>query len=372
MYRLLRTVFLGCAVVATAVAQGQYATLPLGAAAPDFALEGVDGKTYALKDFADAKVLVVVFTCVHCPTATLAQDRIKQLAADYRERGVAVVAISSSSPEGVRLDEFGWTDLDDSFASMKIRAEAEGYNYPYLYGGGGTQAVCQAYGPVATPHFFVFDAARTLRYEGRLDDDERGKNVKVRYVRDAIDALLAGRAPAVTRTKVVGCSTKWFSKAPQVRAFMDRLAAEPVTLLKADAAVLKTLRTNPTEKVRVVSFWATWCSPCVAEFADFVETARMYRTRAFEFVSVAVNRPDEEAKVLDFLTKQHASNPNYLFASDDRETLMAAFDGDWRGEVPYTVVLAPGGRVIYRETGTVDLLAMRRAILKELNTHQAW
>lgn len=356
----------------TLAAPAQFKTLPLGAPAPDFALEGVDGKTYALKDFDAAKVLVVVFTCVHCPTAILAQDRIKQLVTDYKDKGVAVVAISSSSPKGVRLDEFGWTDLDDSFASMKIRARDEGYNHPYLNGGAGTQAVCQAYGPAATPHFFIFDAERRLRYEGRQDDDERGKNVKVSYVRDAIDAILAGREPPVTRTKVVGCSTKWFNKEPQVKAFMERLAAQPVSLEPADAGVLRALRENKTDKVRVVNFWATWCAPCITEFPDFVETARMYRTRAFEFVSVAVNKPDERGRVLEFLQKQQASNPNYLFATDDRDQLMNAFDPAWQGEVPYTVVIAPGGEVIHKETGSVDPLALRRAILKELNVHRAW
>lgn len=371
MKRVLFAV-LAAASLARAAEPVQVKTLPLGADAPGFSLPAVDGKTYALKDFAAARALVVVFTCVHCPTAILAQDRIKQLVTDYRDKGVALVAISSSSPKGARLDEFGWTELDDSFASMKIRAKQEGYNYPYLYDGDEPQAVCQAYGPVATPHFFVFDAARKLRYEGRLDDDERGGNVKTGFVRDAIDAVLAGRDPAVARTKVVGCSTKWFTKEPQVKAFMERLAAEPVTLAKADEAALKELRENKSGKVRLVNFWATWCAPCIVEFPDFVETSRMYRTRQFEFVSVSVNKPEEEGQVLAFLKKQQASNRNLIFASDDRDRLMEAFDKEWQGAVPFTVVLAPDGRVVYRQTDSVDPLELRRAILKELNAHKPW
>lgn len=350
----------------------QFKPLPIGASAPDFALPAVDGKTYALKDFAAAKVLVLVFTCVHCPTAILAQDRIKQLVNDYKDKGVAVVAISSSSPKGVRLDEFGWTDLDDSFASMKIRAKDEGYNYPYLYDGDGTQAVCQAYGPAATPHFFIFDADRKLRYEGRQDDDERGKNVKVSYVRDAIEAVLAGKEPPVTNTKVVGCSTKWFYKEPQVQAFMDKLAALPVTLEKADDAALKDLRENKTDKVRLVNFWATWCAPCCVEFPDFVTIARMYRTRPFEFVSVSLDKPEDQEKVLGFLKKQQAANRNLIFASDDRDKLINAFDKSWSGAVPFTVLIAPGGKIAYQEMDSVDLLALRRAIMKELNAIHPW
>src|SRR3954469_324362 len=111
------------------------APLEIGAAAPDFRLPGVDGKTYALADFADAKVLVVVFTCNHCPTAQAYEGRIAKLHADYRDKGVAVVAISPNDPEAVRLDELGYTDLGDSFQEMKIRAKDRGYSYPYLYDG---------------------------------------------------------------------------------------------------------------------------------------------------------------------------------------------------------------------------------------------
>lgn len=346
--------------------------LAIGAPAPDFTLPAVDGKSYALKDFADAKVLVVFFTCVHCPTAILAQDRIKQMVADYKDKGVAVVAISSSSPRGVRLDEYGWTDLDDSFESMKIRARDEGYTYPYLYDGDGTQAVCQAYGPAATPHFFIFDADRKLRYEGRQDDDERGRNVKVSYVRDAIDAVLAGREPPVTNTKVVGCSTKWFYKEPQVQAFMDKLAALPVTIEPLDEAGMQALRENKTDKLRLVNFWATWCSPCVVEFPELVTIARMYRTRAFEFVSVSMDKPEDQEKVLGFLKQQQAANRNLIFASDDRDRLINAFSKDWPGAVPFTVLIAPGGEILYQETGSVELLTLRRTILKELNARRPW
>src|ERR1700752_930901 len=108
-------------------------TLALGSAAPDFKLPGVDGKTYRLKDFADAKVLVVLFTCNHCPTAQAYEGRIIKMHADYKDRGVALVAISPNDPRAVRLDELGYTDLSDSLAEMKIRARDRGLRFPYLY-----------------------------------------------------------------------------------------------------------------------------------------------------------------------------------------------------------------------------------------------
>ena len=169
-------------------------SLSLGATAPDFNLPGVDGRSWALKDFAEAKALVVIFTCNHCPTAQYYEERVKEIAAEYKSKGVALVAIMPNDPKSVRLDELGWTDLSDSFVEMKLRAQERGFNFPYLYDG-DTEAVSRAYGPVATPHAFVFDAARKLRYAGAIDDSERVQHVKQHYLRDALDALPAGKAP---------------------------------------------------------------------------------------------------------------------------------------------------------------------------------
>jgi peroxiredoxin len=363
------------AAVATLIqgraAETAYPTLPLGAPAPDFSLPGVDGRNHALKDFAAAKALFVVFTCTHCPTAQYYEERIQQLASNYQAKGVAVIAISPNDPQSVRLDELGWSDLGDSFDEMKLRAKARQFTFPYLYDG-DTETVSRAYGPVATPHAFVFDAARKLRYVGAIDDSERPQHVKKHYVRDALDALLAGQEPTVTQTKVVGCSVKWAGKADAVQAYLTRLAAEPVSLAPADAAALKALRQGNTNKFRLVNFWATWCAPCVAEFHEFVTINRMYRHRDFELVLVSLNRPDEEQQVREFLKKQQASCRNLIFASADREKLIDAFDPSWQGEVPYTVLLAPDGKIVYRETGSIDPLALKRALVKAMNERKPW
>ena len=357
------------AAVALADAQ-KIEALAIGAAAPDFTLPGVDGRDWSLADFREAKAFVVIFTCNHCPTAQAYEERMKKIVEDYKAKGVAVVAISPNDPKSVRLDELGYTDLGDSFDDMKVRAKDAAFNFPYLYDG-DTEAVSRAYGPATTPHAFVFDAQRKLRYVGRIDDSERESLVKVQDVRAALDAVLAGREPEIAQTKAFGCSVKWAGKGEQVKAYMDKLAKEPVSVEPVDAAGLAELRKGEGSKVRLVIFWATWCGPCVTEFPDLVEISRMYRNREFEFVTVAANFPDEKNEVLKFLTKQQASNRNLLFGTTEKYKLMEAFDKGWKGALPYTVLLGPKGEELWKQEGPIDPLALKRAIVKAIGREMA-
>jgi len=342
-----------------------FPTLPLGASAPDFKLPGVDGKKHSLKDFRKSPILVVVFTCNHCPTAQYYEERLKKIAEDYKGRGVALVAISPNDPKSVRLDELGYTDLSYSFQEIKIRARYKKLNYPYLYDG-DTEEVSRAYGPVATPHAFVFDKQRKLRYCGRVDDSERPEYVKVSDLRNALDALLAGREVELKQTKVFGCSIKWAGKSDSVKQFMDRLASEPVSVEMVDAEGLKRLREGDSAKLRLINVWATWCGPCITEFPDLVEINRMYRHRAFEFVTISANYPEERKQVLAFLQKQQASNKNFLFGELDKYKLMEAFDKEWAGALPYTLLISPSGQVLYKEQGAIDALKLKRLIVGAL------
>jgi peroxiredoxin len=336
--------------------------LAIGAPAPDFTLQAVDGKTYSLDTFKGSKVLVVIFTAVHCPTAEVYEGRIKKLIADYATKGVAFVVIQPNSAKALRLDEMGYTDVGDSLDDMKVRAQHRNFTFPFLYDG-DTQEVARKYGPTATPHLFVFDEKRLLRYQGRVDSNPREAYAKVPDARIAIDAVLSGGAVPVDKTPTVGCSIKWLDKETLHNAELDAISKEPVPLEKVDAAGIKALRQNTTGKTLLVNFWATWCGPCTEEFPDLQNTYRMYRKRPFDLVTVSINYPDEEAAVRRFLEGQHASSRNLLSASMDPYELMRAFDPDWGGGVPYSMVIAPSGEMLYKENGRVDLLKARRLIL---------
>jgi peroxiredoxin len=336
-------------------------TLPIGSAAPDFHLPGVDGKTYSLSDFSQAKVLVVIFTCNHCPTAQAYEGRIARLQADYRDKGVAVVAISPNDPAAVRLDELGYTDLGDSFADMKLRAKDHNYTYPYLYDG-ETQATAKAYGVLATPHVFIFDAEHKLRYVGRFDDGEV-KAVKSHDTKNAVEALLAGKPVPVATTRVFGCSTKWAEKQADARKSLARWDAEPVALEPIDLAGVARLTKNDTKKLLLVNLWATWCGPCVAELPELVTMNRMYRKRNFQLVTISLDDLAKREDAAKVLTENHVSTANFILSSDDRDKFAEALDQEWPGPVPYTLLIAPGGKIIYRKSGAIDPLEVKRAIV---------
>ena len=341
---------------------GHPVTLAIGSPAPDFSLQGIDGRTYTLASFKDSKALVMIFTAVHCPTAEIYEGRIKRLVADYQARGVAFVAIQPNNPKALRLDEMGYTDVGDSLEDMKIRAAYRSFNFPFVYDG-ETQQVSRQYGPVATPHVFVFDAARTLRYQGRVDSNPREAYAKVPDARNAIDAVLAGTRPPIEKTPTVGCSIKWLEKETLHDAEAQAIAKEPVPLEKITAEGVKALRQNTGGKTRLVNVWATWCAPCTAEFPDLQATFRMYRKRPFELVTVSLNYPDEEKGVRRFLDSQHASSTNYISGSMDPYEIIRALDPEWDGSVPYSMVIGPDGKVLFKASGRLDLLKARRIIL---------
>lgn len=364
------------AILAHATPEG-VKPLEIGAAAPNFDLPGIDGKNHKLADYAKAEVLAVLFTCNHCPTAQAVEDRVKQLVEDHKDKSFQLVAISPNDAKSVRIDELGYSVYDDSLESMKLHAEDNGFNFPYLYDG-DTQEATMAYGALATPHIFIFDKERKLRYQGRIDDSKYADGATQLDARNAIGALLAGEPVPVETTRAFGCSTKWLYKRDEVGKKEEEWKKLPVTLEEIDAAGIAKLVKNDTDKLRMINLWATWCGPCVEEFPDLILLGRQFESRGFDFISISMDDPDRAAPVQQFLEAEHAAMPprtaasvekegrktnNYLNTVEDTDDLAKVLDPEWQGPIPYTMIVAPGGEVIFRHEGEIDMIEARRAIL---------
>jgi len=381
--RISNYLLLMLSLAATATAKPEAVkTLAIGADAPDFTLPGVDGKNHSLKDFAKAKALVLVFTCNHCPDARAARGKVIALHKDYKDKGVAVVAISGNDDKALRLDELGYSVYGDSLEDMKSVAKEGNYTFPYLYDG-ETQKTTKAYGAVATPHVFVFDTERKLRYHGRMDDARRSlKNLGTPYVREALDAMLVGQQVKNETTRAFGCSTKWSWKRDSVAKDNANWKALPVTLADLDAEAAKTLAANKTDKLRVINFWSTTCGPCVAEFPELIDTYRRFQNRPVEVITISADPVKDRAKVEKFLTSQQAAlsprtapsvkkegrtSNNYIYTGENLDHLAEAIDSKWNGALPHTVIIAPGGKIIWRHNGRFDAVELRRAIVGYLD-----
>jgi len=172
-------------------------TLKIGSIAPDFNLPGVDGKSYSLESFKDKKAFVIIFSCNHCPYVQAYEERIKNIQTDYPAIGLAAINPNDS-------DQYE----DDSFENMKVRAEKKGFNFPYLRD--EEQTTAKAYGASHTPEIFLFDKERKLVFHGKIDDNWKDESkVNSRYLKDAIEELLAGKEISVPETFTIGCTVKW-------------------------------------------------------------------------------------------------------------------------------------------------------------------
>ncbi|MEM8955341.1 MAG: redoxin domain-containing protein, partial [Verrucomicrobiota bacterium] len=301
--------FLPCVVftlaTATAVDPKQlpdgFTNLNIGDAAPDFSLPGTDGKQYTLADFEGPDVLMILFTGTHCPTSHGIEKRLQTHLDSLQNESFGVVAINPNHSSGLRPDEFGHTAYDETFEDSKRYAEDLGWNFPYLYDG-DNQLAARAYGCLATPHVFIFDKDRKLRYNGRYDDSRfpDPATVKSPDAKNAIAALLAGKPVPVETTRPHGCSTKWKERAAHVAADEAVWQAAEVTVEEIDTATVAKLRENGTEKVRLFNVWATWCGPCVKEMPDLTDIARKFSRREFELITISLDTPDQKDAAAEF------------------------------------------------------------------------
>lgn len=344
------------------VEEQEIKTLTVNSKAPDFSLPGVDGNFYSLKDFDDAKVLVIIFTCNHCPTAQAYEDRVIQLVNDYKNEGVRFVAISPTSVKSLLLEELGYSDMGDSYEEMKTRAREKEYNFAYLYDG-DTQETSIKYGPIATPHTFVFDAERKLKYNGRLDESEKPGTANADDLRTAIDAVLLNVEILEPVKKTFGCSIKWAWKDTWTKKVNEDWSKMPVRLDEINEDGVRILMNNDSDRLWLINIWATWCGPCVIEYPEFINIHRMYIGRDFEFISISADKLDQKAKALKFLEEKNSAVKNYIFSGSNIYKLIEAVDPEWDGALPYTVLLEPDGKVIYKKMGSIDPFELKKAIV---------
>ena len=258
----------------------------------------------------------------------------------------------------------GYSDLNDDFEEMKIRVKDKGYNFPYLYDG-DDQAVSLKYGPVATPHVFLFDQDRKLAYRGRLDKTEKPGTTNAEDLRLALDAVLSDKAVPAPITKTFGCSTKWGWKLKMKEKANKEWNAKSVSLSKVDKDGIKELLKNENSgKLRLINIWATWCGPCIIEYPEFIALQRMFGGRDFEFVSISADNPNQESKALKFLEGKNSAVPNYIFSNSDKYALIEAIDPDWNGALPYTLLLEPDGNIVWKYQGEVDFYALKKEIVE--------
>lgn len=354
--------------------------ITLGTQAPDFSLPATDAKTYTLKDFSGGKALAVIFTTNHCPDAITSHDRMVALVDHFKGKGVNFVAINSNSPEGLHPPELGWTIYDDGFEHMKLIAKDKKFNLPYLYDG-ETQGTAKAYGAIATPHVFIFDGDLKLRYDGRIDNGRRRVGpVEKNEARDAIEAILAGKEPAVTNTRPVGCTTKWKEKAGKVAEEDAKWKAQPVTVELAKVDLLgKIIANKGRTGMRLINIWSTSCGPCVAEFPDLASIYRQYSWQEFEFVSISLDPPGAIKDVTKFLKRNQAGlssrtkplleedgrKTNHFILDDDTENLGKVLKG-WDGSMPYTILVGPEGKVLYEHSGQIEPMALKKKIVEQV------
>lgn len=349
----------------------QHPLMPIGTPVPDFSLRGTDDKIHTLAEFSKAKVLVVLFESIHCPVSENYEGRIRSLYDTYHDKGVAFVAINPNNPSAVRLDELGYTDLTDSPEDMKIRVKDRNIPWPYLYDG-VTQEVAQEFGAVATPHAFIFDSDRKLRYEGRIDDNQKPALVKIHDASDAIEALLNGQPVAVPHRPAFGCSTKWLSKSADVQKEWAKIITEPVAITASSPGGLNSVRANAGGNVTVVHFWSLKNKNLKQNFNQLETTYRMYRGRPFSFVTVNSDGQGDADKVIEFLKSQYASSTNLQISPADLTAAQKAFESSWSPIEEFTAVIAPGGKLVYSQKGPVKILNLRHAVLANFTDNAAF
>lgn len=233
---------------------------------------------------------------------------------------------------------------------------------------------------------FLFDEERKLRYWGRVNDSrfEDPKTVTSHDARNAIVELLAGKPVTKPKTIATGCSTKWAYKRGAIAKAKAKMEYEPVNLNEIDVAGVAELAKNYSDRLRLINIWATWCAPCIAEFPALVSLAYRFGGRPYEMITISMDNPKMKAQAKIFLENQHVmphrklkkkldkegrETLNFIYTWASTDALRNALDTEWLGPLPFTVVIAPGGKIVYRHNGPIDHDELKIKLLELLGEY---
>ncbi|MEP7271598.1 MAG: redoxin domain-containing protein [Acidobacteriota bacterium] len=326
------------------------ATAAIDGPAPAFTLQDLNGRTHSLADYR-GRIAVVTFLSAKCPVSNDYNSRIQAVTKAYGDRGIAFLAINANSDEPGKL--------------IRTHSKSNGFSFPILKD--VTGKVANAYGAVRTPEVYIVDAKGLLRYHGRIDNSRNLAGVRRRDLNEALDELLAGKAVSVPETKAFGC--------PIVRS---KAAVSPITAGKAGSlgkvellkpAGFTKLLEEGRGKVLLINFWATWCSPCVAEFPEFVAFDEKYRAKGLRVVGISADEvSDLESKVVPFVTEMKVRFDIFVQDVEDPQIMIDLIDKKWEGALPATFIYDRQGKLTFVRYGIIDrgdvTLAIEAALKK--------
>jgi len=331
--------------------------LALGQSCPDFALYATDGTLYRRDDFDDDEILIVVFLSNHCPESQNIENQLVSFQGSIPD-GVAMIGISGNSPIATPLDRLGYSDLDDSYDSMKERVVQKGFNFPYLYDG-DDQAVSLKFGPQMLPTAYVFDGDRRLYAKTNFLRSDIGR------LSTLISDILSGTPMAQGRDmEVFGCPVHWSWESKEVEEEVEEWRTRQVLLHQADINDLAKILSGDPHYLKVINFWATWCGPCKKEFPDFLKISRQFQTRPVQFITISVDGPEKQDEAFDFLNQVHAPLQNYILNDVREDSVRAAIGQEWDGSIPLTLLIGPSGMISKRWSGPFNQLELKRSIVR--------
>ena len=345
-------VVLSVSLFVTLVASAQAPKLAVGQPVPDFSLKDSTGKSHSLKAYRGHHV-VIGFVGAKCPISNAYTSRMNGIAEDYKAKNVVFLGINSNANEPLN--------------EIKAHAAKAKYSFSILKDTGNV--VADSFGATVTPEMFVLDGEGVLRYHGRVDSASDIARVERHDLRVALDELLTGKSLSKPELKAFGCQIK---RAPGSKATPPKAAAAKakapnteglVTLLKP--AEFNKLKTASQGKVLLINFWATWCAPCVAEFPEFVQIDKTYRSRGVRTIAISTDeKSDLEPAVIPFLKKQKAEFESFLSDADDPQLLIDVVDKNWSGALPATFLFDKQGKLVFTKYGIID----REELLKALES----